>query len=157
VKISIYNDQKDLKISKKHIKKQVRAIFESEKVSCQEIAINFVDKKTISKLHKKFFNDPSPTDCISFPIDKPFEKDCFLGEIFICPKVASEYLKEDPYGETTLYLIHAILHLLGYDDISKKDKIVMRKKEKSYINFLKERYLGISEKHTKFLMRNGNI
>jgi probable rRNA maturation factor len=157
VKVSIYNDQKNLKISKKHVENIVKAIFERERVLFGEIIINFVGKKTISKIHQKFFNDPSPTDCITFPIDKTFDEASLLGEIFICPKMALEYSKKDPYIETILYLVHSILHLLGYNDISKEDKIVMRKKEKSCINFLKKQYLGISEEHTKFLVKNGNI
>lgn len=93
-------------------------------VECEEVALYFVSTKTICELHDQFFQDPSPTDCISFPLGKPH-----LGEIFVCPQAAIDY--GAPYPETTLYIIHGLLHLIGYDDLNPKDKRVMRKKEKS--------------------------
>jgi probable rRNA maturation factor len=37
----------------------------------------------------------------------------------------------DPYRETILYLVHGLLHLVGYNDLEPKDKAAMRRKEKS--------------------------
>jgi len=107
--------------------------------------IHFVDKARISELHKVFFNDPTPTDCISFPIDSPNEKSGAhhtLGEIFICPEVAIEYARpknKDPYAEITLYLIHGILHLAGYDDLKVEDRKKMRAMEKRCMQYLKKK------------------
>ncbi len=140
VKVSIYNNQKALKLSLPLVRKQVLAILKHEKIQCDEIAVNIVDAKTIADLHKKFFNDPSPTDCITFPIDDKEEPHCFLGEVFICPEQALSYCKgsKDPYEETALYLVHSILHLSGYDDIKSEDKKIMKKKEKSCMKVLKD-------------------
>ena len=159
MKINIYNSQKSLKISKKAIQKQVIEILTFEKVNCDELSLYFVTEKEIQKLHKKYFNDPSSTDCISFPIDNPKEKNhyCFLGEIFVCTDTAIKYGIDNnisPYDETTLYIIHGILHLLGYDDISEKDKTTMRKKEKKCMNLIKNMKLGLCAKHTKQLTEN---
>jgi len=108
-----------------------------------EVIIHFVTKKKISAVHRDYFNDPSPTDCISFPIDHPNEKNPFiLGEIFISPKVALEYAREhdlDPYEEASLYLVHALLHLLGYEDTEKEKRIKMKKKEAKIHSYLKEK------------------
>lgn len=140
VKVSIYNKQKALKISSALIRKQVLFILKHEKIKCAEIAINYVDEKTIKKLHKEFFNDPSSTDCITFPIDDRNDEKGFLGEIFICPKTALVYCrnKSDPFIETTLYLVHGILHLAGYNDIKASDKKIMKKKEKKCMKALKD-------------------
>ena len=81
-------------------------------------------KRKISLLHKEFFDDPSPTDCITFPVDSEY-----LGDIFVCPRVAEEYCPKEPYVETSLYIIHAILHLLGYDDIEDSTRKVMHKEQ----------------------------
>ena len=54
--------------------------------------------------------------------------------------MAIEYSK-NPYEETTLYLVHSILHLIGYNDILKKDKNIMQKKENFYMTFLKKKDL----------------
>jgi probable rRNA maturation factor len=101
------------------------------------VAIHFVSKKKICELHEMFFDDKTPTDCISIPIDDP-EEDAphsHLGEVFVCPKVAIEY-GGDPIQETMLYVIHGLLHLLGFDDITPKDRKAMRKEERKALRFI---------------------
>jgi probable rRNA maturation factor len=152
MKINIYNDQKKLKISSKLIQKQIKALLDYQKIKCDEIAIHLVDEKTLKRLHNKYFNDPSVTDTISFPIDSLHSTDgyCFLGEIFVSTDAAIKYGKSfniNPYDEIALYIIHGLLHLLGYDDNSDKEKTLMRKKEKSCMNFIKKNKLGISTNH----------
>lgn len=143
MKISIKNTQKACLIDKKKIKKQVSFLLKKFQISCDEIAIYFVDEKKISSLHKKYFDDPSITDCISFPIDSKDSKifPIFLGEIFVCPQMAVQYSQKKNIflqEELSLYIIHGILHLLGYNDISKKEKILMKKKEKECMKLLKK-------------------
>lgn len=157
MKINIYNNQKKLSLSKKALQKLIKELLKNEALNCDELSLYFVDEKEIKKLHKKYFNDSSTTDCISFPIDSPLDKTnhCFLGEVFICTDTAIKYAKDhnlNPLDETALYIIHGLLHLIGYDDISEKDKTIMRKKEKSCMNLIKAKNLGISTKHTKQLM-----
>lgn len=93
-----------------------------------------MSKKRICVLHEQFFQDPTPTDCITFPSD---EEAC-LGEIFICPKVAEEYDPRHPLRETTLYIIHGILHLLGYTDLEAKERTRMYKEQMKLLKASKE-------------------
>ncbi len=134
MKIHIANHQKELPLQKSSVRKFVQSLLDYLGVDCEEIAIYFVSEKQISDLHGRFFNDPSPTDCISFPIDEQS-----LGEIFVCPKTALSYAAKkglDPYEETSLYIVHGVLHLLGYDDLEEKARRSMRKKEKSCMRHL---------------------
>lgn len=132
MKITIHNSQKVLTLPTHSIKKWVRFLLKeygSDK-NWDELILHFVDKKTISDIHEQFFQDPTPTDCISFPFPPPSK---LLGEVFVCPEVALEYAKKkqkDPYKETALYIIHGLLHLLGYDDIETSERRKMRKEER---------------------------
>ena len=119
------------------MKKLIGAFLFSKKVLCSEVAIHFVSKKKICELHEHLFDDPTPTDCISIPIDAPSSDAPFshLGEVFVCPKVAIEY-GGDPEQETMLYIIHGLLHLLGFDDIKSADRKVMRREEKKALRFI---------------------
>lgn len=133
--ILVFNRQKDLKISSREVRSLFRALLALHKVECGEISVYLVSEKKISQLHRDFFQDPSPTDCMTFPL----EKNPLSGEVLVCPKVAISYAKEsglDPYQETALYLAHGFLHLLGYDDQSAQERRVMRKKEKSCMDEL---------------------
>ena len=97
------------------------------------------------KMHNEFFNDPSPTDCMSFPIDTEEDaEDCYLGDIVVCPAAALKYA--DPYRETTLYILHGLLHLLGYDDIQPQDRKKMRRAEKTYMNYFETMGLLLNAK-----------
>jgi probable rRNA maturation factor len=134
---TIYNTQKDLPLSLASIRLMIPFLLEHLEISTDEVVLHFVSQKAIERLHDEFFSDPSPTDCISFPIDTPQKtasklKHHVLGEVFVCPKVALQYAKEhslDPYEETKLYVIHGILHLIGYDDLTYLDRRTMRKME----------------------------
>ena len=132
---TVYNKQKDLPLSIANIKLMVPFLLRTLKISTDEVIIHFVSKSSIGKVHDSIFSDPSPTDCISFPIDDPKTpegKHRILGEVFVCPKVAIEYAQQqklDPHEETTLYIIHGILHLLGYDDLDPSSRRTMRRME----------------------------
>ena len=142
---NIYNTQKDLKISKQEVKNLFSILIAYKKISVDEIEINFVTDKMMRKKHQEIFEDPTSTDCITCPIDDPFDKEnpyCFLGTCYICPKTALEYAKTkntDPYEELTLYCVHCFLHLLGYDDIDPKERKKMRAQEKICLNILREK------------------
>lgn len=133
VKINVYNRQKVLPISKDSVRKIVGALCEFLSIQCEEISIYFVGDRNICRLHKEFFNDPSPTDCITFPVDATY-----LGDLFICPAAAIRYDCHHPYKETLLYLVHGILHLLGYDDLEPIKRRTMRKMEKKCMDHLKK-------------------
>jgi len=144
MKVSIINKQLILIFNNKKIKKQIKLILEKENIFTDEVILNFVDEKTIKNIHLKYFNDATTTDCISFPIDSIEKKIGYhlLGEAFICTKTViknSKKYKNNLNEELTLYIIHCILHLIGYDDINKKEKNIMRKKENYYLSLLKEK------------------
>ena len=146
------NRQSALSISAKGVERLVQTFLEWKKVSCDEVSIHFVDKQEISLLHKQFFDDPSPTDCISFPIDHPNDSSegyTVLGEVFVCPKIGIEYAKsekKDPFVEVSLYIVHGLLHLLGFDDQKESDKIIMQGEENSAMKYLKENKVLLHEK-----------
>lgn len=138
--IHVSNRQKSLKFLSKHVKPIVKHVIQEEGQHCQEVSIYFVDTEEICRLHDEFFNDPSTTDCISFPMDGEEEEYRVLGEVFVCPETALQYAqsnKLDPYEETTLYLIHGLLHLMGYDDIEEEDIQRMRTAEAHHLSRLK--------------------
>ncbi len=143
--IHLYNRQSSLRICTKQVRKIIKAVLEEEGQSCDEVSVYFVDTTTISQLHAQFLQDPSPTDCLSLPMDQ--EQDSpyrVLGEVFVCPETAIRYATRhqlDPHRETTLYLVHGLLHLMGYDDLTPKERQQMRRREACHFRNLEERGL----------------
>jgi probable rRNA maturation factor len=144
-KIFVNNSQKNLKISKNQVRKVFEILIEFKNISVDELEVNFITDAAMKKQHQILFQDPSSTDCITCPIDDPYEKDldyCVLGSCFICPKTAIEHVKKkqlDPYREVTLYCVHCFLHLIGYDDIDPKARAQMRRQEKVCLKALDEK------------------
>lgn len=90
-----------------------------------ELCITCVDVESMTNLHVRWMDLPGPTDVMSFPMDelRPGQEgevgpEGILGDIVVCPEVASEQAVKA--GHTTaeellLLVTHGILHLLGYD------------------------------------------
>lgn len=139
--VNISNRQRVLSLSKEQTIKLIETVILGENRTADEVNLYLVDTPTICKLHLDFFNDPSQTDCISFPMDdndSPAYR--ILGEVFVCPATAKKYAKEnqkDPYEETALYIIHGLLHLMGYDDVEEADILLMRSAEEKYLRLMK--------------------
>jgi len=139
--VDIYNTQSDVALSTEKLPSIVKSVLSLEGKSSDEVAIYLVDQAEICRIHEEFFQDSSPTDCISFPMDQEEDEGYhILGEVFVCPKVAMDYTHL--HGgcvaeEVTLYVVHGLLHLLGYDDLSPPLKAAMRRAEKRHLTHLK--------------------
>ena len=88
------------------------------------VEIALVDNRTIADLHQRFLGKPGATDVITFPLAE--ESPCVpegppkvLGEIVVSTECAIQQapsFSKDPVEEVLLYVVHGVLHLLGYDD-----------------------------------------
>ncbi len=95
-----------------------------------------VDNKTIRKINKEYRSIDKETDVISFAFedneDMTFDCGRILGEIYIAiPKMkmqAKEYGHSEK-RELFFLLVHGLLHLLGYDHMTKDDEEIMFKEQ----------------------------
>ena len=141
VAVNLYNQQREIRFfpNKQDLEDVIQAVLDHENEVADFIDIHFLSDKKMQELHEKYFNDPSSTDCMSFPIDQTEEHPRVLGDIFICPKTAWDYVQNDPvlfWKEITLYIIHATLHLLGYEDSTVQKRTTMKRKEKAILSSL---------------------
>ena len=75
----------------------------------RQIDVLLVSDRRIATLHKKFMSIPGPTDVITFQ----------HGEIFVSVETAkrnARRFQSSTGNEIRLYLVHGLLHLLGFDD-----------------------------------------
>ncbi len=101
--------------------------------------ILFLDDKAIAELHRRFLGKDGPTDVLAFGMQegKSLRGDPhLLGDIAISAERAldqSKRLRVSVQKELALYVIHGILHLLGYDDHDRRAHLLMRRKEKELL------------------------
>jgi probable rRNA maturation factor len=151
MKVNVSNRQKSLSLDTKSVQTVTKAALQLANKRYDEVSLHFIEEEEICKLHDEYFDDPSPTDCISFPIDDDTDFGYLvLGDIFISPKAAIEFSSENnsnPYEELTLYLVHGLLHLLGKDDQTEAQRQEMRTLEKIYMDHLKSLDLSLKPKN----------
>ncbi|MBU0648791.1 rRNA maturation RNase YbeY, partial [Patescibacteria group bacterium] len=107
------------------------------------VSVALVGEARMRSLNEKYRAKSGATDVLSFPAAKevdgfisPKEKKVFLGEIIICPKVAS---RQAGAGGCTLtqelqrLFIHGLLHLFGHEHRSAKGRKRMVMLEKRII------------------------
>lgn len=103
-----------------------------------ELSIAFLTDAALAELHGSFLHDPSLTDVITFEAD-PLAGTA--GEICVSVDTARRYAAQTGQSfadELTLYLVHGLLHLAGYDDLAPAGKRRMRLAERRAINLLRE-------------------
>ena len=107
----------------------------SEGISQADLLLIFGDDDLLADLKKKFFGLNHYTDVIAFRLNEYDEKNV-EGEIYISLPRAKENankFNQSFYKELGRLIIHGGLHLLGYKDDTKKNKLEMKKKEDLYL------------------------
>ena len=96
----------------------------------------FVDDKEMLKYNKKYLQHESYTDIITF--DNSLNNK-IAGDIVISLERVNEnakYYQVSYNYELERVMAHGLLHLLGYNDKNKEEKIIIRKKENYYLRNL---------------------
>jgi probable rRNA maturation factor len=92
-----------------------------------EISVALVSDKRIADIHRRFMDDPTPTDVITFD----------HGEIVISTETARRQGRQ--FGtsiehELRLYLVHGLLHLAGFDDKTVKGAAEMKRVQEKLVD-----------------------
>ena len=114
-----------------HVSNSVLADFSKNNSTINIIISN---DEFLRKLKKDFFDVDAYTDVISFNLEDQGEN--IDGEIYISwdrvNENASQY-KQTVTSEFKRVIIHGILHLLGYDDQTNQEKLLMTDLEEKYL------------------------
>ncbi len=103
-----------------------------ENVENGVFSIVFVDDDEIHRINKEYRQVDRITDVISFAFedneDLRYNDIRMLGDIYIC--IPQMKRQADEYGhskmrELSFLAVHGLLHLLGYDHMTKEDEKIM--------------------------------
>ncbi|NLG13843.1 MAG: rRNA maturation RNase YbeY [Lentisphaerae bacterium] len=115
------------------------------------LQIILLDQGNMAELNQAHLNHAGPTDVLTFDLrnensafgDIQDQDEFVAAEIYVCPEVAARYAKEhglDPSTELLLYVVHGMLHLMGFDDHSEQDAAKMRQAEARTMEKIKARF-----------------
>lgn len=126
-----------------------------EEVASAVLSVTLVDNQTIHRLNREHLQHDYPTDVISYPLEWMCPQADYAqrmtqsegrakganieGEIVASIDYAEEMARRCGWkteNELTLYAVHGMLHICGYDDLSVDEKQVMRSRERAILEHL---------------------
>ena len=99
----------------------------SDEISKIRFDISFCNDDTIHQINREYRNKDCPTDVITFSLfvdDEnalTYRKTADLGQIIVSVEIAQKQAKESLEKEILTLICHGILHLFGFDHLTKKD------------------------------------
>ena len=124
----------------------IARVLEEERITrpCM-VSLSVVSEQRMHELNLEWRGMDRPTDVLSLECEHPNDPDLApgepaeLGDIVLAPsyiarQASSFHVSED--WETTLLIVHATLHLLGYDHIEEEEALHMEQREDSLVALL---------------------
>lgn len=137
--IQYYNEDVPLpKLKKRKSTKWIKSTILSEGKRVGDVSFIFCSDSYLLEVNKTYLDHDYFTDIITFDY---VEGTLINGDIFISVDRVldnSVEFKTTPEDEMNRILIHGILHLVGYKDKNKKDKLLMTEKEEFYLKLLND-------------------
>jgi probable rRNA maturation factor len=129
--IAVADRQRRVQLPRARIETAVRAALRQRPRRAGPLSIALVDDRTMRRLHRVHSGLDSPTDVLSFPLrDAPGG---LLGEVVASADTAAREARRRGHAaadELLLYVVHGVLHLLGFDDHAPADRARMRAAER---------------------------
>ncbi len=120
-----------------------------------EVSLLLVSIETIQEINREYRRIDSATDVLSFPMVNyefpgdfskleeqednfnPDTGEALLGDIVLCVDKVKEQATNFGHSEKREYaflIMHSMLHLFGYDHMTKEEAVVMEEKQKKILN-----------------------
>lgn len=124
---------------KQKIRSWIDETITKEKKRPGSINYIFCSDDYLFEINETYLNHTHYTDIITFDNSESDEE--ISGDIFISIERIKEnaiIFKSKLFLELLRVIIHGILHLIGYNDMSKAEKEIMRSKEDYYLSLFTE-------------------
>lgn len=108
-----------------------------------ELGIYVVDELEITRLNQTFLRHQGSTDVITFDYAEASGIGALAGEIFVCLDEArrqARHFRASWQSELVRCIVHGILHLCGYDDQKKRERVRMKREEDRLLRCLAQRF-----------------
>jgi probable rRNA maturation factor len=134
IKVLITNDQSQHEVDCEQLRAAVLGVVDEAEIGEGEVSLAIVDDETIHALNVQHLQHDYPTDVISFVLEQAAGH--LEGEVIVSADMAATVAHEygwPPSHELLLYVIHGMLHLVGYDDKDPQKKIEMQAAERRHL------------------------
>lgn len=125
----------------------IQMIADDHDISRSEISVAIVDDPTMRKLNQQYLQHDYETDVLSFVLDWDEDTGSLLGQLIVSTDTAANLAADvgsTMQEELLLYVIHGMLHLVGYDDKQPAAALEMRAAEKEYLSRFNIQHRGFN-------------
>ena len=130
--VEVYNEDSVTRLRKDLFVRDVKSVLRHFEVRDATVRVVFLDLVRHREMNRDFLGHDYDTDVITFPIEvEPLE-----GEIYVNVSVGRSQAIERKiphYLEWRRLVIHGVLHLVGLDDATEKERGEMRRKEDFFL------------------------
>ncbi|MDC0284372.1 rRNA maturation RNase YbeY [Mariniblastus sp.] len=129
-------DEQSLPFDGTRLVSTVARVLADHDLNHSEISIAVVDDPAIRVINKQYLDHDYATDVISFVLDFDEAASCLTGQLVVSTDTASNMAGQiggTMEDELLLYVIHGMLHLVGFDDKDPDSAAEMREQERHYL------------------------
>jgi ssRNA-specific RNase YbeY (16S rRNA maturation enzyme) len=120
MRIDIYATLGCTRVKKARVRQLIKKVLAAEDKTFKAVNVIIADDKYLSRLNERYFRKKSTTNVISFNLGEE-------SEIYV-----SEDRASDAY-ELYYYILHGLLHTIGYDHTTKEADKIMEEKCIAYL------------------------
>ncbi len=128
--IDVANQQTALAVDTDQVRQVVETVLAGASIPRARISVAVLDDPTIHGLNRQFLDHDYPTDVLSFPLEQ--SHDWLEGEVVVSADTARAEAAGfgwSGHDELLLYVVHGMLHLVGFDDATAQQRAVMRARQ----------------------------
>ena len=142
MKIQVHNEIDNINLSREKLIELTGWLCDEIKLPIETLDIIFTDDEKLREMHENYLDDKDYTDVMTFNLGT---EDVIEGEIFISSVRAQENaLRYNVSLEVEIcrLIIHACLHLAGYEDNNESNRQRMKKKEENFLSIVSKNFLN---------------
>ena len=135
-KVCFFFEHKKIRLENRNkLKTFIESIFKKEKKRLSSINYIFCSDKKLLEINRRFLKHDFYTDIITFNLS---ETNSAQAEIYISvDRVKDNAKKINTFIKLELHrvIFHGVLHLCGYKDKGKQEKVKMKRREDYYLKY----------------------
>jgi probable rRNA maturation factor len=137
-----------LPVDQERVRDCCRRVLEREGVENASLSIAYVNDAEMQEINREYLGHDYPTDVISFLLNDALDSGMrsLTGELVVGLEYGRRMAARHgwrPDDELLLYVVHGLLHLCGYDDLTDEARPIMRMRESEWIREFKLDVAGV--------------
>lgn len=150
-RIIISLPDRSVRVSRRRLEELIRFVARREGVRLGQVDLAIVGRKAIEEANVHYLRHAGPTDVISFDLSNSQVRG-ICAQLVVCGPVAAE---QAPLHGTTsleelmLYVIHGLLHVIGYDDLAIRPAAKMHARQDELLAAFRRKLVDGQKKQLK--------